>query len=43
MTEDELVDGSSDSTVMSLSKLRGMVKDTEAWSAAIHGATESQT
>ena len=41
VTEDELVDGSSDSMVVSLSKLRGMVKDTEAWSAAIHGARES--
>ena len=30
-TEDEMVDGISDSMVMSLSKLREMVKDTEAW------------
>ena len=28
---------------MSLSKLRGMVKDTEAWRAAGRGVTKSQT
>ena len=28
---------------MSLSRLREMVKDREAWRAAVHGATESQT
>ena len=28
---------------MSLSKLREMVKDREAWHAAVHGVTKSQT
>ena len=43
MTEDELVDGSSDSTVMSLSKLREMVMNREAWYDAGHGVAKSQT
>ena len=37
------LDGSSDSMDMSLSKLWEMVKDREAWHAAIHGVTKSQT
>ena len=28
---------------MSLSKLREMVKDTEAWRVAVHGVAKSQT
>ena len=32
-----------DSVNMSLSKLREMVKDREAWHAAVHGVTKSQT
>ena len=28
---------------MSLSKLREMVKDREAWNAAVHGVTKSRT
>ena len=37
------LDGSTDSADMSLSKLREMVKNREAWCAADHGAEESQT
>ena len=33
----------TDSRDRSLSKLREMVKDQEAWRAAVHGVTKSQT
>ena len=38
-----MVDSITDSMDMNLSKLQEMVKDREAWSAAVHGAAESQT
>ena len=42
-TEDEIVDGISDSMDMNLSKLREMVKDREAWRAVVHGVAKSWT
>ena len=37
------MDGITDSVDMNLGKLGEMVKDREAWSAAVHGIRKTQT
>ena len=37
------LDGVIDSVDMNLSKLRELMKNREAWRAAVHGVTESRT
>ena len=43
MTEDERLDGITDSMDMGLSKLRELVMDREVWRAVIHGVAKNRT
>ena len=41
--EDKMLDDITDAMDMNLGKLREMVRDREAWRAAVHRVTKSQT
>ena len=43
MTEDEMLHSITDSMDMDLGKLQEILRGREAWRAAVHGVTKSQT